>query len=379
MKKRSILIVVLVLLAIWLYPQREFYEDGGTRTYSALLYKYIKRNVLVDCDDCVKPYYNEDQLILFPNNFKSLDEYWDENNINKIPKYQENQKEITITKGTTNKGEPVVVGKLTVDKDAKYSISHSGKGEIIDYFVQYDAGNYDEEKSLSFSNKNAEDVRKKVNKKQNPFYKDWKHDRGVHYSKKFGTLDIAEVDKEDGYLEYIVKKGDEKLYTSTKTMFTVQEPLKNLVGTTDDWWLLYDETQRHENPAMSSVKFHTRLIHNGEEVNVANAFALHNLGGKIFYFFKQESNSKIQFYLDGKIYDTEFDAIIHDLCCEPWAYNLQISLDGRLTFRGITGKKFTYNEMVLPGFSVDLEALENMGEEGMKFEKETFELKNPEI
>ncbi len=365
-----------MLLAIWLYPQREFYEDGGTRTYSALLYKYIKRNVLVDCDDCVKPYYNEDQLILFPNNFKSLDEYWDDENINKIPKYQENQKEITITKGTTNKGEPVVVGKLTVDKDAKYSISHSGKGEIIDYFVQYDAGNYDEEKSLSFSNQDAEEVRKKVNKKQNPFYKNWKHAKRYDGEKTEKYIFSVQHEKDGVY--YIIKENGKEMYKSTKTFFTVEEAFKNFVVQGDDWRLLYNENKRNQGILKNKDTTQTRLIHNGEEVKVANAFALHNLGGKIFYFFKQESNSKIQFYLDGKIYDTEFDEIIHDLCCEPWAYNLRISLDGRLAFRGVIGEKFTYNEMVLPGFSINLEVLGNMGEEETE-EEETLELKNPEI
>ncbi|PID34549.1 MAG: hypothetical protein CR971_02680, partial [candidate division SR1 bacterium] len=88
-----------------------------------------------------------------------------------------------------------------------------------------------------------------------------------------------------------------------------------------------------------------------------------NLDGKIFYFFQKNKGSKIQFYLDGKIYDTDFDEIIHDRCCEPGAYNLQISLDGKLAFRGVIGKKFTYNEMVLPGFSINLEALKDVREE----------------
>ncbi|PIE84953.1 hypothetical protein CSA08_04500 [Candidatus Gracilibacteria bacterium] len=355
MKKHIIIIVILIFLGIGLYPKRAVYQDGGTRTYSALFYKYIKWSRLVDCDDCIKPYYKENEFVLFPNNFKNLDAYWKDEYLKKIPKYEDNTKEIKITKEDKLNGESKIVGRVNIPKDAKHSISYSGKGEVIDYFVEYPAGEFEEDKSLSFDNKKANEVRKKVDRKNNLFYKNWKHDRGSNHSKKFGTINVDTIDSKDGYIQYIVKKGDKELYKSTKTMFIVEEPFKNLVSKGDDWWLLYNEVQRHSNPAMSSLKFHTRLIKNGEEIKYENVFGLSNLDGKLFYFFKKDKNSKIQYYLDGKIYDTNFDEIIHDRCCEPGAYNLVISLDGRMYFWGINGKQFTYNEMLLPGFKVNFE------------------------
>ncbi len=94
------------------------------------------------------------------------------------------------------------------------------------------------------------------------------------------------------------------------------------------WWLLYDENSSGEEGFHSQ----TKLIHNGEELINESSFGLYSLQGKTFYFFQKDTTSTLQYYLDGKIYDTPFDSIIHDKCCEPAAFNMQVSSDGRLIF-----------------------------------------------
>ncbi len=97
-------------------------------------------------------------------------------------------REITITKGTTNKNDPVIIGKLTLDKNTKYSVSHSGTGEIIDYLVQYDAGNYKTDGGPTFSNEEANKVREKVDRNNNPFYRARTH---IKTSKKDGKFTVV--------------------------------------------------------------------------------------------------------------------------------------------------------------------------------------------
>lgn len=113
MKTIIIIVSIIVLLAIWLFPKVEVYEDGGTKTYSAFLYKYIKWQKMVDCDRYVKPYYKESELIFFPNNFKNLDSYWKEENLKKIPKYKpfsnkNTEKNINISKKENSETQKIV-------------------------------------------------------------------------------------------------------------------------------------------------------------------------------------------------------------------------------------------------------------------------------
>lgn len=86
---KKIILILAVLLIVWLIPIKNVYKDWGTRSYSAFLYKYIKWSKKLDCETCVKPYYKENELIFFPYNFKNLDDYWKNENIEKIPKLED--------------------------------------------------------------------------------------------------------------------------------------------------------------------------------------------------------------------------------------------------------------------------------------------------
>ena len=49
------------------------YKDGGTRTYSALTYKIVKWNKLIDEGNK----YQNTSVYWLPDNFKSLDKLWE--------------------------------------------------------------------------------------------------------------------------------------------------------------------------------------------------------------------------------------------------------------------------------------------------------------
>jgi len=67
-------IVLLVLLAILFIPiPSGVYKDGGTREYSALTYKIVNWNRLTE-----NGIYTETKTYWFPDNFKSIDELWEE-------------------------------------------------------------------------------------------------------------------------------------------------------------------------------------------------------------------------------------------------------------------------------------------------------------
>ena len=71
MKKR-VLIAAVVLLAILVIPiPTGVFQDGGTRTYTALTYKIVRWNRLL-----VEDVYSKTSVYPFPLNFRSLDTLW---------------------------------------------------------------------------------------------------------------------------------------------------------------------------------------------------------------------------------------------------------------------------------------------------------------
>lgn len=66
MKKKYIILVIIVLI-ILLFPKRAIYEDGGTRTYTALTYKVIVWKQIEGKTGI--------EIHFFPNNFHHLDYY----------------------------------------------------------------------------------------------------------------------------------------------------------------------------------------------------------------------------------------------------------------------------------------------------------------
>ena len=74
MAKKIIITVIAIVffLAIFFTPiPKSPYRDGGTREYSALTYKIVDWNRLTD--DGV---YEATKVYWFPNNFKSIDDLW---------------------------------------------------------------------------------------------------------------------------------------------------------------------------------------------------------------------------------------------------------------------------------------------------------------
>lgn len=71
MKKLKISIIILVLIVLLVPFRTRVYEDGGTKTYTSLSYKIIFWHELADFNPNAR---NCFQLVLFPNNFKSIDD-----------------------------------------------------------------------------------------------------------------------------------------------------------------------------------------------------------------------------------------------------------------------------------------------------------------
>lgn len=65
-------IVVCILLVLSVPVPTGAYKDGGTRMYTALTYKVVKWQVLVDADTR----YKSTSVYWYPDNFKSYEELW---------------------------------------------------------------------------------------------------------------------------------------------------------------------------------------------------------------------------------------------------------------------------------------------------------------
>ena len=69
--KKGMIVGIFVLLIILLFPRVAIYEDGGTKTYSSILYKIIVWHQINEPEG----YKEGTEIHLFPNNFKHLDDY----------------------------------------------------------------------------------------------------------------------------------------------------------------------------------------------------------------------------------------------------------------------------------------------------------------
>ena len=84
MKKKVIIIsvIVLLLVSVLFIPfKKNLYDDGGTCTYSAMMYKIVKwktYNAEYDESGNMKvSKYEKTSVFWFPSNTKSLDELWE--------------------------------------------------------------------------------------------------------------------------------------------------------------------------------------------------------------------------------------------------------------------------------------------------------------
>ena len=82
MKKKILILIVIVVLLLVLFvpiPSEDISQpyDGGSRCYTALTYKIVKWKHI----DCMLNTYSETKVYFFPDNFKSMDELWIEENL----------------------------------------------------------------------------------------------------------------------------------------------------------------------------------------------------------------------------------------------------------------------------------------------------------
>ena len=69
----KVILLIIGILFVLLVPIKKTYKDGGTREYSAILYKVIKWHTLDD--DYESGYKDTTEIHIFPTKFHSLDYY----------------------------------------------------------------------------------------------------------------------------------------------------------------------------------------------------------------------------------------------------------------------------------------------------------------
>ena len=75
-KRKILLIIYAIVLAILFVPIPKVLDDGGTVVFSALTYKIVKWNRYVD--DCKTRVYKYTRMYVFDSMNKSIDELWEE-------------------------------------------------------------------------------------------------------------------------------------------------------------------------------------------------------------------------------------------------------------------------------------------------------------
>ena len=101
--KKWFILGIIVFLAVLLFPIRNIYKDGGTKTYTSLVYKVISWNTLEGKTGT--------EIKLFPNNFKPLGDYSDNPQINK-KSFENNIKAISENEISLNTLTPFSWDKL---------------------------------------------------------------------------------------------------------------------------------------------------------------------------------------------------------------------------------------------------------------------------
>lgn len=84
-KKTKIILIVLIILCFIPFPNGTV-KDGGTKQFTALTYKVVKWNRLVDADYV----YSETDLYVFPFNFLPVDKLWSRKQISLPPEQNDN-------------------------------------------------------------------------------------------------------------------------------------------------------------------------------------------------------------------------------------------------------------------------------------------------
>ena len=140
MKKGIVIILVVILiLAVLFVPIKKVYDDGGTVSYDAIMYKHVNWNRITGYGT-----YSFSKTYIFPKSLKSTDELWEEeasefvhtidaqvtelyaNYANAVPlEYEENlTKEFTFTLTDVMKDENIEIGdyvRITYKGDILYT------------------------------------------------------------------------------------------------------------------------------------------------------------------------------------------------------------------------------------------------------------------
>ena len=82
MKKKTKIIILIMILILLIPIPNGAVKDGGTKQFTALTYKLVKWNRLVDADNI----YQATEFYFFPYNFLSLDRLWESKTDRYMPK-----------------------------------------------------------------------------------------------------------------------------------------------------------------------------------------------------------------------------------------------------------------------------------------------------
>ena len=124
MKKKIFILILatVLLLAVLFVPiPKSSGRDGGTREYSALTYKIVDWNRLTT--DGV---YDATKIYVFPNNFKSIDDLWNEEEHEVVHKFVATVIEIS---GNSVLVEPVI-GEDELQSSTRISVNAASLGDI---------------------------------------------------------------------------------------------------------------------------------------------------------------------------------------------------------------------------------------------------------
>lgn len=109
MKKKLFMLFCLVILLVILFVPipTGVMNDGGSREFSALTYKIVKWNRLIDENNT----YKKTSFYIFPNNFKSIDELWKLENVCEDTNSVENV--LVVLQTYNNKGLTFIINNDT--------------------------------------------------------------------------------------------------------------------------------------------------------------------------------------------------------------------------------------------------------------------------
>jgi hypothetical protein len=128
------------------------------------------------------------------------------------------------------------------------------------------------------------------------------------------VIDIVYTGKEYKYfsigdtLSYAVKEDSNIVANFTTVQNSVSSPVKSFYQNNNDWILEYND-----NALVSSINI--RKKYNFEKI-----FSFIYLLNKPFFFF--ESDNLISISYNEELYQTDYDEIIYDKCCEASLFNI---------------------------------------------------------